>query len=127
MAIDFLNVEDVLSLHADQIKLYGGDHGLRDMGLLESAIAQPLAGYSGEYFHEDIFQMAAAYLFHIVQNHPFLDGNKRTGAVAALVFLDLNNIEIKAPKGSLYDLTISVATSQSSKNEIAEFFRPHAQ
>jgi death-on-curing protein len=124
--IDFLDVQDVLGLHADQVALYGGEHGVRDMGLLESAIAQPNATFGGEFLHKDIFEMAAAYLFHIVQNHPFLDGNKRAGAVAALVFLDFNGIEIDALKGSIYELTMSVATGQSGKMQIAEFFRVHA-
>ena len=66
---------------------YGGLPGLRDEGLLESAVAQAVATFGGEYLHNDIFQMAAAYLFHIVQNHPFVDGNKRAGAAAAVVFL----------------------------------------
>ena len=123
---DFLDVEDVLTLHTDQVNLYGGGQGVRDLGLLESAVAQPQAAYAGQYLHHGLFEMASAYLFHIVQNHPFLDGNKRTGAVAALVFLDLNGIEIEAPTGSLYDLTISVATGQAGKAEIAEFFRSHA-
>ncbi len=123
---DFLDVEDVLTVHTDQVNLYGGDPGVRDLGLLESAVAQPRAAYGGEYLHHGLFEMASAYLFHIVQNHPFLDGNKRTGAVAALVFLDLNGIEIEAPPGSLYDLTLSVATGQTGKAEIAEFFRSHA-
>jgi death on curing protein len=123
---DFLGVEDVLGLHADQVALYGGDYGVRDMGLLDSAVAQPRAAFGGEFLHKDLFEMAAAYLFHIVQNHPFLDGNKRTGAVAALVFLDLNGIEITAPKGSMYDLTMSVAIGQADKAQIAEYFRSHA-
>jgi death on curing protein len=122
---DFLSMEDVLSLHADQIALYGGELGVRDLGLLESAVTQPQATFDGEYLHKDIFEMAAAYMFHIVQNHPFLDGNKRTGAVAALVFLDINGIEIDVPKGSLYDLTISVATGQTNKQQLAEFFSKH--
>lgn len=122
---DFLSIEDVLELHADQVALYGGEHGVRDLGLLESAIAQPQATFDGTFLHKDVFEMAAAYMFHVVQNHPFLDGNKRTGAVAALVFLDLNGIEIDAPKGSLYDLTMSVATGQASKAQIAEYFRAH--
>ncbi len=126
MAIDFLSTEDVLLLHADQIDLYGGEHGVRDVGLLDSAIAQPQAGFGGEYLHTDIYSMAAAYMFHIVKNHPFLDGNKRAGAVAALLFLDINGIEIDAPPGSLYDLTIEVATGQAGKDEIAEFFRSRA-
>ncbi len=124
--IDFLSVEDVLSLHANQVELYGGDHGVRDQGLLESAVAQPQASFGGQVLHEFPFEMAAAYLYHIVQNHPFVDGNKRAGTVAALVFLDLNGIEIDAPRGSLYNLTISVATGKAGKDKIAEFFRAHA-
>jgi death on curing protein len=123
---DFLSLEDVLDLHADQVDLYGGEHGVRDLGLLESAVAQPRATFGGEFLHKSVFEMAAAYLFHIVENHPFLDGNKRTGAVAALVFLDLNGAEIDAPKGSLYDLTMAVATGQAGKPEIVEYFRTHS-
>ena len=123
--IDFLDVHDVLILHAEQAALYGGACGVRDAGLLESAIAQPQTMFGGEYLHKDIFEMAAAYMFHIVQNHPFLDGNKRTGAVVAMVFLDINGIEIDAAKGSIYDLTMSVATGKTGKTEIAEFFRLH--
>lgn len=123
---DYLSVEDVLALHADQIERYGGQYGVRDMGLLESAVAQPQAAFGGQTLHAFPFETAAAYLFHVVQNHPFLDGNKRTGAVAALVFLDLNGIEIEAPEGSLYDLTLAVATGQAGKAEIAQFFRAHA-
>lgn len=125
--MDFLQVADVLALHSAQVDLYGGEHGLRDMGLLESAIAQPQATFGSEYLHTDVYQMAAAYLFHIVRNHPFLDGNKRTGAVAALVFLDINGIEIDAPKGSIYDLTMAVATGQAGKAEVAEFLRTHSR
>ena len=124
--MDFLGVEDILTLHADQVELYGGEHGVRDMGLLESAAAQPRASFDGQLLHSDIFEMAAAYLFHIVQNHPFVDGNKRTGIIASLVFLDLNGAEIDAPKGSLYDLTMSVATGRAGKKEVAEFLRKAA-
>lgn len=123
---DFLSLEDVLLLHSDQVDLYGGAHGVRDLNLLESATAQPQATYGGTHLHGDLFEMAAAYLFHIVRNHPFMDGNKRAGAVAALAFLDLNGVEVDAPKGSLYDLTMSVATGQAGKAEIAEFLRKHA-
>ena len=123
---DFLDVNDVLMLHADQIELYGGEHGLRDLGLLESAVAQAQASFGGEYLHGDVFEMAAAYLFHIVKNHPFLDGNKRCGAVTALAFLDLNGIEIDAPTGSLYELTLSAAQGEIGKAEIADFFRTRA-
>lgn len=123
---DFLTLADVLAIHANQIDHYGGELGLRDQGLLESALAQPQAMFDGALLHHNLFAMAGAYLFHIVQNHPFLDGNKRTGAVAALVFLDLNGVTIDAPKGSLYDLTMSVATGQAGKTEVTEFFNSHA-
>jgi death-on-curing protein len=99
---------------------------VRELGLLESAVSQPRATFHGEFLHKDLFEMAAAYLFHLVQNHPFLDGNKRSGVVAAIVFLDFNGIEIQAPKGSLYDLTIAVATGQADKRRIAKFFRTMA-
>jgi death-on-curing protein len=69
----FLDVEDVLALHADQLEVYGGSPGLRDRGLLESAVAQPQASFGGEFANEGLFAMAAAYLFHIVKNHPFVD------------------------------------------------------
>lgn len=73
---DFLQVTDVLLLHSQQVDLYGGEHGVRDIGLLESAVARPQASFGDEYLHVNIFEMAAAYMFHLVQNHPFLDGNK---------------------------------------------------
>ncbi|MEZ6066763.1 MAG: type II toxin-antitoxin system death-on-curing family toxin [Planctomycetaceae bacterium] len=124
--IDFLSTGDVLFAHLDQIQRYGGDPGVRDLGLLESALAQPLATFDGQWLHAFPFEMAAAYLYHVVQNHPFIDGNKRTGAVAALLFLDLNGIEITAPSGALYDITIAVANSAAGKPGIAEFLRAYA-
>lgn len=125
MAIEFLTVEDVLEIHGDQVKRYGGEHGVRDLGLLESAVQQPQAGFGGEHLHADIYEMAAAYAYHIVQNHPFHDGNKRTGAATALVFLDINGIDIEAPKGRLHKLILATATGNTTKPEIAEFFRAH--
>ncbi|MBN1556100.1 MAG: type II toxin-antitoxin system death-on-curing family toxin [Phycisphaerae bacterium] len=121
--MNFLILEDILAIHADQIALYGGEDGVRDIGLLDSALAQPRATFDGEFLHGDVFEMAAAYVFHIVQNHPFVDGNKRAGIVAAVVFLDFNGIHIDAPKGSLYNLTLSVARGEVGKERIAEFFR----
>lgn len=121
----FLDLDHVLRLHRSLIEHYGGMDGTRDMGLLQSAIAMPQASYGGELLHGDIFEMAAAYLYHIVQNHPFLDGNKRTGAAAAIVFLAMNDIQIDNDEAGLVDLTLSVATGQTGKGEIAEFFRSH--
>ena len=81
----FLELHEILEIHRDQIERYGGDPGVRDLELLKSAVAMPMAGVREKYLHGDLFEMAAAYLYHIVQNHPFVDGNKRTGLVAALV------------------------------------------
>ncbi len=123
----FLDLAHTLRLHRSLIEHYGGIPGIRDVGLLQSAISMPQASYGGNYLHRDIFEMAAAYLFHIVQNHPFLDGNKRTGAASAIVFLALNDIGIDNDEQGLVDLTLSVATGQSGKAEIAEFFRTRVQ
>jgi death-on-curing protein len=89
-------------------------------------MAQPHASFGAEFLHAFPFEMAAAYLFHIVRNHPFLDGNKRTGAVAALVFLELNGIPIQARPGALYEITMGVATGAVTKDQVAAFLRVHA-
>ena len=119
----FLDLEQVMRLHASMIERYGGTEGTRDVGLLQSAVAMPQMAYGGECLHADVFEMAAAYLYHIVQNHPFLDGNKRTGAAAAIVFLAMNGVQIEADEDGLVNLTLSVARGESGKPEIAEFFR----
>ena len=82
----FLSYDEILEVHDDQILRYGGSNGIRDKKLLFSALAQPGISFGGQYLHETIFEMAAAYLYHIIKNHPFLDGNKRTGIVSALIF-----------------------------------------
>ena len=123
----FLDLEQIVALHLSMIERYGGSEGLRDLGLLQSAIAMPQASFGGEYLHKDIFEMAAAYLFHIVQNHPFIDGNKRTGAAAALVFLVMNDVQIEADEDGLVDITLATATGQADKPQIAAFFRSHVQ
>ncbi len=123
MAIDFLRIDDVLAIHRDQIERYGGETGVRDVGLLESAVTMPAVRFGQEMAHPDIFQMAAAYMFHIVQNHPFVDGNKRTGAVAAVVFLSLNEIDLEPDEEGLEAITMAVAEGRADKDRIAEFFR----
>jgi death on curing protein len=123
--IDFLELSDVMQIHVNQIANYGGATDLRDAGLLDSAIEQPRATYGGTYLHSYPFEMAAAYLFHIVMNHPFVDGNKRTGTAAALVFLDMNGVSIQVVPGELSDLTLAVATGSLGKREIAAFFESH--
>ena len=119
----FLTLEEVVAIHRDQIERYGGSLGVRDWGLLESAVAMPAAAFGGQYLHTDLCEMAAAYLFHIVQNHPFIDGNKRAGAVAADVFLALNDTTLIAREDDYAELVLAVARGDSSKSAAAEFFR----
>ena len=125
--IEFLELADVIEIHFDQIERYGGTKEIRDAGLLESAIEQPRASFGGDFLHAFPYEMAAAYLFHIVMNHPFVDGNKRTGAVASIVFLDWNGIVIEAARGKLSDMTLAVASSQRTKQQVAEFFKTHTK
>ena len=125
MDLEFLLLDDVLVLHDDRIQLYGGSTGLRDLGLLESALAMPQATFDGNYLHETPFEMAAAYLFHIARNHPFIDGNKRTALACALVFLRLNGIRIVASEDELYELVIGTVEGRTSKAAIAVFFEEH--
>ncbi len=87
----------------------------------------PKATFSGDFLHRDIFEMAAAYLFHIVKNHPFLDGNKRTGAVASVVFLRLNDWQLNASEEAFEALARSVADGNCNKEQAAEFFRNQCQ
>jgi death-on-curing protein len=119
----FLTLAEVLEIHQDQLSRYGGRSGIRDLGLLKSAMAMPQAGMGEEYFHADIVEMAAAYLFHIVRNHPFVDGNKRSGTIAALVFLALNGVEVDAEESEFEQLVRRVAEDKAEKNDIAEFLR----
>lgn len=121
----FLSLQEVLDLQEHQIARYGGSMGVRDLGLLESALAQPQAQFGGEFLHEDIFMMAAAYLFHIVKNHPFVDGNKRAGLATTILFLNLNGLKLTADKDELTDLVLAVAQGQAGKEQIAAFLRQH--
>lgn len=118
--IIFLTLAEVIEIHSDQITRYGGPHGVRDMNLLSSAIAMPQASIHGEFLHSSIFKMAAAYVFHISQNHPFVDGNKRTALASALVFLEMNGIIIFDSKGRLYEDILALAEGKVNKEEFAE-------
>lgn len=106
-----------------QLAAYGGASGIREAGLLESAVMTPQASFGGQYVHPDIFQMAAAYAFHIAENQPFVDGNKRTALASALVFLDWHNIEINDPEEMLYTAMISIAQKTLTKDGLAELLK----
>lgn len=115
--------EDIVAIHADQFGEFGGAQGVRDPGLLSSAVAQPCATFGGAFLHADLYDMAAAYLYHLAKNHAFLDGNKRTALIAALVFLDLNGVDVGSETPGLFDLVVGVASGQVTKVDAAHELR----
>jgi death-on-curing protein len=123
----FLTLDELLALHADQIARYGGRPGIRDRGLLESALAMPRATFGGVYLHGTLHEIAGAHLFHLVRQHPFGDGNERAGLAAALAFLGLNDLELAAGEDEVVELVLGVASGRVSKAEVAVFLMRHAR
>jgi death-on-curing protein len=119
--VRFLGLDEVLALHADQIERYGGSPGVRDLGLLESAVAAAEASFGGDYLHGTLPEMAAAYLFHLAQNHAFVDGNKRIAAAAMIMFVYVNDHDVACDEDDLVDLVLGVATGTTTKAEVAVF------
>ena len=115
----FLTLAEAIEIHNDQIQRYGGKAGIGDLNLLSSAIAMPCASFSGTFLHAGIYEMAAAYAFHISQNHPFIDGNKRTALASAMVFLEMNGNGISDNKEKLYDAVTELAKGKTGKKEFA--------
>lgn len=125
--LTFLDVEHVARIHSRLIEEFGGEEGLRDAGLLESAVAMPKARFGGQFLHDSVDDMAAAYLFHLVCNHPFVDGNKRTGLTTAILFLKLNHQRLEATDRELEELTVAIASGRLSKAGACDFFRAHTR
>lgn len=123
----FLEIDEVLYFHEQEIKQSGGTPEIRNMGALEAALSAPKASFGGEYLM-DLFEMAATYVNSICFNHPFLDGNKRTAAISALSFLYLNGYECDEEyKVELADKILALVTRKIKKNEMAEYFRSHSR
>jgi death on curing protein len=124
----FLKVSHVIRLHREGLDRWGGQDGIGSLSLLESAVAMPQQTWGGEYLHADIFEMAAAYAFHIAQNQAFIEGNKRAGAAAALTFLEINGVLCDANSDDqLYDALIGIATGQATKQTLADLLRSLAR
>ncbi len=121
--IIFLSVDDVLLLHRDTIDNDGGLHGVRNHGLLDAAVAMPRQQFGGTYLHEDLAAMAAAYVFHIAQNHPFVDGNKRAAVMSGLAFLFVNDVELTIAPHELEAVTLKVAAGKLEKEKLASWLR----
>ncbi len=130
----FLSLEDVIAIHTDQINRYGGKKGIRDKGLLISAIAQPKAGFDNELLHKTLEAQAGAYLYHLVKNHPFIDGNKRVSVVSCLYFLSIHNYKLdpnldktnlKTQKIYLEEVVLNVVDNSWSKQDLIAFIKKH--
>ena len=122
----FLSKEENLAYHSQQVSLFGGAPGLGDEGLLESAVGQPLNIYLYNA-QADLFDLSAAYAFHLAKNQPFQDGNKRTALHAALGFRAVNGAEIIASPDDLYEAMICLTTSKWNKEQFSAFLRSHSR
>lgn len=119
----FLSAELAVAVHDRQLAEHGGAIGVKDMGLLESAIARPINKHS--YGEDDVCALAAAYAFGIARNHPFVDGNKRTAWVMARLFLQLNHVSLAFDKGDATRTMIALAAGELAEEAMAEWFRGH--
>ena len=122
----FITVEQVIEIHDAFLEDHGGLPGIRDKGLLISAVEMPRASMFGKYLHKTIYDKAAAYLFHIVQNHPFNDGNKRTGALTTILFLEENGVKIVFSDKEYEEFVVSLAQGQKNK-EVTAYFLKHGK
>ena len=123
----YLTAEQVLFIHARLIEETGGEHGVRDLGLLQAAVARPQATFDGEELYPDVFAKAAALMESLVNNHPFLDGNKRTGIAAAALFLALNGVQLTASNPQVVEFTMQVAQSQSDVATMTRWLQQHCK
>jgi death-on-curing protein len=121
--VKLLSAEEVLYLHHRLIEETGGSHGVRELGLLQSAVQSPSSGFGDQEFYPSLFEKAAVIMRSIVQNHPFVDGNKRTGISAAAMTLGINGYELTASQQEFEDFAVLVATDHPSVEEIAEWLR----
>jgi len=119
----FLGIEQVLEIHREMIGRYGGDPGVRDVGLIESAVMMPQQTFGGHLLHPTVAAMAAAYLFHLCANHGFVDGKKRTALATALVFLDVNGYRLGLTRLDLERITLEVAAGTLDKERLSKRFK----
>ena len=126
MAIRFLPEELVTIIHSDLLQRYGGKAGLRDVALLQSALAQPKVTVGRKFVHKSVFDKAAAYGFHLCKNHPFIDGNKRVAFVLMDLFLQRNGWEIAANEQDAYSLMIDLSSGNVSKTELSSWLKNHS-
>jgi death-on-curing protein len=119
----FLDLDDILQIQADTIAQEGGMPGVRDIALIDSAVAAPRASFGGEFLHPDLAAMTAALMFALIGNHGFIDGNKRVGTLAALVFREVNGVEEFPPAPELESVALAVARGEMDRESLAVWWR----
>lgn len=125
--MNYLTPEQILFIHYCLINETGGSHGIRDIGLLQSAIARPMATFDKNDLYPDLFTKAASLMHSIIKNHPFVDGNKRTAITAASLFLMRNNYILKVSNKELEQFTNKVASKSVELQEIVKWFKMHSE
>jgi death-on-curing protein len=125
--VRFLTLSEILLIYEDQIRRYGGTYSVRDITLLSSAIYVPQATFGGEFIHKTIPEMAAAYAFHICENHALVDGNKRVALASALVFLDINDSDFECSEDEIYQVMMDVASGNMKKDELVDIFMQYSK
>ena len=121
--IYFLDLNDILTIHQSTIDQEGGSQGIRDVALVESAISAPMATFGGEFLNPDLASMTSALMFSLIGNHGFVDGNKRVGTLAAMVFLDNNGVETLPGAAELEEAALAVAQGKIRKDELVGWWR----
>ena len=120
--IRFVTLSEVLVIYEDQIRRYGGAYGVRDLTLLSSAIYVPQSTFESRYLHTSIPKMAAAYAYHLCENHALVDGNKRVALASALVFLDINGFDFECSEDEIYEVMMEVACGKMNKAQLTTQF-----
>jgi death-on-curing protein len=123
----YLTAEQVLFIHYRLVSETGGEHGVRDLGLLEAAVARPQATFDRQELYRDVFEKAAALMESLINNHPFVDGNKRTGIACAVLLLQQNGISFSAKNADVERFTLRVATAKAGRSEIAKWLKKHSR
>lgn len=125
--IVYLNLDEVLAIHDDMVERYGGSFGIRDLGLIQSAIARPQASFGGDDLYPTIIDKAAALFHSLIFNHAFTDGNKRTSLTSTARFLHLNGYELKADEKELIDFPLRVENKHLDIEEISKWLKEHTK
>lgn len=123
----YVTLEQILVIHQDQIERYGGTSGIRTLSLLESAVLRPQSTFNGKELYTDIFEKAASLMHSLIRNHPFMDGNKRTGIVAGCVFLEINGVSLRISQEQLVTIAISIATKKMGIESITKCLKEHIE